>query len=61
MRAVAKLIAGEEVPGHVVVEPALLTQAELRETGVTTIEELAEKVPSFNHSDAAPIEWAPAD
>lgn len=60
VRAVAKLIAGEEVPSHVVVEPTLLTQDELRSSGVTTIEELAEKVPAFNHSDAVAIDWAPA-
>jgi simple sugar transport system substrate-binding protein len=59
VRAAAKLIAGEEVPHQVVVKPSLLTQSALREAGVKTIEELAEKVPAFNQSDALPISWAP--
>lgn len=60
IRAVAKLIAGETVEHNLGVAPALLTQAELRAAGVTTIEELAAKVPAFNASDAAAITWAPA-
>lgn len=61
VRAAAKLIAGEEVPHQIVVEPALVTQDQLRNAGVTTIEELAAKVPSFSRSNAALIDWAPAN
>ena len=61
LRALAKLIASEDVPHNVIVEPTLLTQAGLREAGVTTIEELAAKIPAFNHSDAVPVTWAPAN
>jgi simple sugar transport system substrate-binding protein len=60
IRAVALQIAGETVPGQIVVKPALLTQADLRSAGVKTIEELAAKVPAFNSSDAATSEWIPA-
>ena len=60
VRAVALKIAGEEVPDRILVEPALLTQTALREAGVKTIEELAEKVPAFSASDAATADWIPA-
>ena len=36
-----------------------MTQAGLRSAGVTTIEELAAKVPSFNESDVALAPWIP--
>ncbi len=58
VRAAAKLIAAEEVPARVVVDPVLLTQDELRKAGVKTIEELADKVPAFKASSAVPVEWA---
>ncbi len=61
IRAAAKLIAGEDVPGRVVVAPTLLTQEALRQAGVKTVEDLAAKVPAFNRSDAVGISWAPAD
>jgi len=57
VRAVAKLIAGEDVPAQVIVKPTLLTQDELRKAGVRAIEELADKVPAFARSDEAPIAW----
>lgn len=60
IRAIALKIAGEEVPAQILVKPALLTQASLREAGVKTIEELAEKVPAFSASDAATAAWIPA-
>lgn len=60
IRAVALQIAGQEVPATILVKPALLTQAQLREAGVKTIEELAAKVPAFNESDAVTATWIPA-
>jgi simple sugar transport system substrate-binding protein len=60
IRAVALKIAGEAVPDQILVKPALITQATLREAGVTTIEELAAKVPAFSASDAAVAGWIPA-
>jgi simple sugar transport system substrate-binding protein len=60
IRAVALSIAGEKVPSQILVKPALITQKQLRDAGVTTIEELAAKVPSFSESDAVNAPWIPA-
>ena len=60
IRAIALSIAGEKVPHEILVKPALLTQKQLRDAGVKTIEELAEKVPAFNESDAVNAPWIPA-
>lgn len=59
IRAAAKLVAGEPVDHNLVIKPTLLTQASLRAAGVTTIDELATKVPSFNESDVALAPWIP--
>ncbi|WP_237155413.1 substrate-binding domain-containing protein [Oryzibacter oryziterrae] len=60
IRAAAKLVAGEAVDHNLVVQPTLLTQAGLRSAGVTTVEELAAKIPAFNASDVATASWIPA-
>ncbi len=60
IRAAALKIAGQDVPAQVLVKPALLTQAALREASVKTIEELAAKVPAFSDSDAVTADWIPA-
>lgn len=60
VRAVALKIAGQDVPKQILVKPALLTQEALRQAGVTTIEELAAKVPAFSTSDAVTADWIPA-
>lgn len=59
IRAAALQIAGQEVPHQIAVKPTLLTQEGLRAAGVKTIEELAQKVPAFNASDAATASWIP--
>jgi len=59
IRAAALAVAGQD-PGHnIVVEPTLLTQADLRAAGVTTIDELKAKVPAFAKSAAATAPWIP--
>jgi simple sugar transport system substrate-binding protein len=59
IRAAALAVAGQD-PGHnIVVEPALLTQADLRKAGVTTVDELKAKVPAFAKSAAATAAWIP--
>jgi len=59
VRAAAIAVAGGD-PGHqIIVEPTLLTQASLKSAGVTTIEELAAKVPAFGKSSAATAQWIP--
>ncbi len=60
VRAVALKIAGQDVPKQILVKPALLTQEALRQAGVTTIEDLAAKVPAFSTSDAVTADWIPA-
>jgi simple sugar transport system substrate-binding protein len=60
IRAAALQIAGQPVPQKLVVEPVLLTQAELRAAKVTTVEELAAKIPAFSTSAAATADWLPA-
>ncbi len=60
VRAVAKLIAGED-PGHnIVVKPVLITQKDLRAAGIKTVEDLDAKLPAFGQSDAATAPWIPA-
>jgi simple sugar transport system substrate-binding protein len=59
IRAAALQIAGQSVPHQITVEPTLLTQAALRSAGVKTIEDLAAKLPAFNHSDAVNASWIP--
>jgi simple sugar transport system substrate-binding protein len=61
IRAVALKVAGADVPHQIVVKPALLTQAALREAKVTTIDDLAAKVKSFSTSDAVRADWIPAN
>lgn len=60
IRAAALQIAGETVPPSIVVDPVLVTQQQLRDAGVTTIEELAKKIPTFSTSAAATASWIPA-
>lgn len=60
IRAAALQIAGETLPQKIVVDPVLVTQQQLREAGVATIEELAKKIPAFSTSAAATASWIPA-
>jgi len=57
IRAAALAVAGQD-PGHqIVIEPTLLTQKALRDSGVSTVEELSAKVPAFGKSAAATAAW----
>ncbi|WP_416409457.1 substrate-binding domain-containing protein [Agrobacterium rosae] len=60
VRAAALQIAGEQVPSKVVVEPVLVTQKQLRDAKVETIEDLAKKIPAFSTSAAVTASWIPA-
>jgi simple sugar transport system substrate-binding protein len=60
IRAAALQIAGEEVPHQIIVDPVLVTQQQLREAGVTTIDDLAAKIPAFSTSTAATASWIPS-
>ena len=59
VRAVSLAIAGQDPGRQVVVEPTLVTQAELREKGIKTIEDLNAKLPQFGESKAATADWIP--
>lgn len=61
VRAAAKLVAGED-PGHnIIVKPVLLTQKDLRDAGIKTVEDLDAKLPAFGKSDAAIASWIPSN
>ncbi len=60
VRAVSLAIAGKD-PGHsVLVQPSLVTRAQLIDNKIATIEDLAAKIPVFRASDAATAPWIPA-
>ena len=60
VRAVSLAIAGKD-PGHsVLVQPSLVTRAQLIDNKIATIEDLAAKIPAFRASDAATAPWIPA-
>ncbi len=60
VRAAALAIAGQD-PGHsVLVQPSLVTRAELVDNKIATIDDLAAKIPAFRASDAATAPWIPA-
>ncbi len=59
VRALAMLLAGED-PGHsVIVPPTLITQAMLKEKGITNMQDLGKKLPQFAHADVAVPAWMP--
>ena len=61
VRAIALLIAGQD-PGHnIIVKPTLITQKDLIDNGIKTIEDLNTKLPAFGKSDAATAPWIPAN
>ena len=57
VRALALSIAGQPVSHNVVVEPTVLTQKQLRDAGVKTVDELSAKLPAFGQSPAATAPW----
>ncbi|MGD9916044.1 MAG: substrate-binding domain-containing protein [Rhizobiaceae bacterium] len=60
VRAVALAIAGEKLDRTIVVKPTLITQKDLTDNGIKTIEDLSIKLPAFGASDAAQAPWIPA-
>jgi len=59
IRAAAIAVAGQDLPHDIIVQPTLLTQAELRQGRIHTIAELSAKLPGFAHSSAATAPWIP--
>jgi simple sugar transport system substrate-binding protein len=59
VRALAMLLAGED-PGHnIIVQPTLITQAQLKNADIKNMEELAAKLPQFARTDVALPKWMP--
>ncbi len=61
IRAAAIAVAGENLPHDIVVQPTLLTQAELRQGKIHTIQQLDARLPGFGHSSAVTAPWIPAE
>lgn len=59
VRALAQVMAGEDVPHDILVEPMIFTGEMLRESGVINLEQLIEAFPEFATSDAARSPWMP--
>ena len=59
VRALAQVMAGEKVPGDILVEPMVFTAEMLIEAGVTNMEELMAAFEEFNESSAARSPWMP--
>lgn len=59
VRALAMLLAGEDPGSNVIIPPTLITQAELNENEITSMQELSESSPQFRHADVAMPDWMP--
>lgn len=60
VRALSLDIAGQFPGRSVLIQPTLVTRADLVDNGIGTIEQLQEKFPAFRDSDAAKAAWIPA-
>ncbi|WFU85519.1 substrate-binding domain-containing protein [Bradyrhizobium sp. CIAT3101] len=60
VRAVSLLVAGQDPGRSVLVQPRLVTRADLVDNNIKTIEDLAAKVPAFRTSEAATAPWIPS-
>ncbi len=60
VRALAQLMAGENVPQDILVEPFVFTSEMLVDSGVTNMAELMAAFPDFGSSEAARSPWMPA-
>lgn len=58
VRAAALLVAGEKVERTLTVPPALITQKQLRDGGITGIEQLIRAVPGLRTPEVAKVPWA---
>ncbi|MFG1705843.1 substrate-binding domain-containing protein [Nonomuraea sp. M3C6] len=58
VRAAALLVAGQQVAKDLKVPPALVTQQQLHDGGITNIEQLTQAVPALRTPDVARVPWA---
>jgi len=56
-RAAAALVAGERVERYLLIEPQLITQEFLRSSGVRTVDELVEAMPTLGESRLLWFDW----
>jgi simple sugar transport system substrate-binding protein len=61
VRAIAKKIAGEDLPHDITIPPTLFTQADLVNAKVKSMKQLRAAFPEFNHVDRAMSPWIPFD
>jgi simple sugar transport system substrate-binding protein len=60
LRALARLIAGQD-PGKIIeVKPHLITRDELDKSDIKTVQDLDKKLPGFGQSDQAIAPWLAA-
>ncbi|MBL8577360.1 MAG: substrate-binding domain-containing protein [Mesorhizobium sp.] len=57
VRALAQLLAGEEVGQSVIIPPTLITQKDLNDNDIKNMEELSAKLPQFAHAEVAISPW----
>lgn len=59
VRSLAMLLAGEDPGASVIVPPTLITRDMLLESDITSMQDLAAKLPAFAHADVATPDWMP--
>ncbi|MCV6576834.1 MAG: substrate-binding domain-containing protein [Cohaesibacter sp.] len=59
VRAVAMVMAGEDPGREIVVKPRLITQKLLNKMNITSVEDLARRLPDFADQDIAKPDWMP--
>jgi len=57
VRALAQLLAGEQVGQSVIIPPTLITQKDLNDNDIKNMEELSAKLPQFAHAEVAISPW----
>ncbi|MEQ1942090.1 substrate-binding domain-containing protein [Mesorhizobium sp. VNQ89] len=57
VRALAQLLAGEDVGQSVIIPPTLITQKDLNDNDIKNMEELSAKLPQFAHAEVAISPW----
>jgi simple sugar transport system substrate-binding protein len=59
VRAIALKLNGDPIKRDILVHPTIITQAYLRDNGITTIDELRTKLPDLDTKDIASAGWIP--
>ena len=59
VRGIAMLIAGQKLPDDILIQPMLITNDMLKDSGVANMNDLIAKYPKFSQSDACIADWIP--